>query len=242
MPGITLERLRCLSPRNFDDVVLSPEEVLGWFPPCRASWLYDGEPDPAKPHAELTSGKCSDGYFDCPRVLQHPNLAEILGIQLAKKLAEALKLAGLKVGRVVGSPYAAVTISHEVAKALRTPHGFCTKDPRDPTGKRFLWDRLMLPKGTHILQVEELITTRKTTMEIRRAVREGNSGEVIFLPLVGALVHRPPRLPLQYTEFQVVALIEKEVHAWEPEDCPFCAVGSKPLPPKTHWEELTGQG
>lgn len=235
-----LVRLTVLNPRNLEDEVLSEAEILDWFAACDAGWMYQYPADSARAHAKLTSGKCSDGFFDCQRVLQHPNLAEILGLQLAKKLLKAIEE---KVEYIIGSPYAAIVFSHEVAKGLLyTSHGFCEKDPADPTGEKFIWRRIMLPKGTYILQVEELITTSKTTLKVRRAVREGNSEEVVFLPIVGALVHRPPQLPVQYEEgIQVVALVEKKVQAWEPQDCPLCQAGSKPVRPKTHWAELTGQ-
>lgn len=39
------------------------EKVLGWFEKFDAVWMHNG--DLRKPHAELTSGKCSNGFFDC---------------------------------------------------------------------------------------------------------------------------------------------------------------------------------
>ena len=40
---------------------------------------------------------------------------------------------------------------------------------------------------------------------------------------------------------QVVALVEKEIRVYKPEECPYCAVGSPRYRPKTHWAELTGR-
>lgn len=229
------EELRKLDPRNFDEGILSMGKILGWFEACDAVWLHDGNPE--KPHAELTSGKCSNGFFDCLRVLENPNLCEILALQLAWKLRG--------IGRadwVIGSPYAAITFSHEVAKIFEAIHGFCEKDPTDPKGKRMLWRRRTIPAGSTVLQIEELITTAGTMIEVRRAVEEGNSEPVNFLPVVGALVHRPPELPVDYGDRKVTALIEKEVWAVDPSECSLCKAGSKRYRPKTHWKELTGKG
>jgi len=77
--------------------------------------------------------------------------------------------------------------------------------------------------------------------EVRRAVEEGNGEPVHFLPIVGALVHRPPRLPADYGDRKVIAVIEKEIWAVDPKDCPLCKAGSPRYRPKTHWAELTGK-
>jgi len=106
-----------------------------------------------------------------------------------------------------------------------------------------VWRRMIIPSGAHVFQIEELITTSGTFQEVYRAVHEGNSVKPNFWGPVGALVHRPPKLPTVYqSEFggrQVVALIEKEVRVYKPEECPYCAVGSSRYRPKTHWAELT---
>lgn len=231
-----MEEILELNPRDFEGKILTEEEILHWFDLCDAFWMHDG--DPAKPHAELTSGLCSNGYFNCPEVLKYPNLCEILAWQLTRKLREH----GIyEVDWVIGSPYAAITFSYEVAKALGAVHGFAEKDPQDPTGKRMVWQRMNIPEGSTVLQIEELITTGHTFLEARRAIEEGNEGKVNFLPIVGALFHRPPKLPADYGEIKVVALIEKEIWAVDPKDCPLCKAGSSRHRPKTHWKELTGK-
>lgn len=201
-----------------------------------AAWLYDG--DPSKPHAELTSGLHSNGFFDCLRAFSRPGLCAFL----ADFLAQELKAQDLgRVDWVVGSAYAAITFSYEVAKSLGAVHGFVEKDPADPKGKRMVWQRMTIPEGSRVLQAEELITTAGTFLEVRRAIQEGNAEPVDFLPVVGALVHRPPKLPVDYGLFKVFALLEIEIQAFKPEECPWCKSGSKALRPKTHWKELTGK-
>lgn len=225
-----------IPPDSYLNVDLPLEGIMRWFEQCDAAWVHDG--DPKKPHAELTSGKCSNAFFDCLRVLRHPNLCQILANQLFRKLqAFGIKEADW----VVGSAYAAITFSYEVAKLFGATHGFVEKDPKDPDGKRMLWSRMTIPAGARVLQVEELITTIGTTREVRRAVLEGNAEKPVnFLPVVGVLVHRPPKLPAAYGDFQVIAVIEKEVWAVDP-PCDLCKAGSARYRPKTHWKELTGK-
>lgn len=220
-----------IDPKKY--LMVSEEEILHWFDLCDAAWVHDG--DPKKPHAELTSGKCSNGFFDCLRVLRYPNLTEILARQLVTLLANRID----KPDWVIGSAYAAITFSYEVAKAFGAMHWFVEKDPAD--AKKMTWARMQLPFSAKVMQIEELITTSGTMMEVRRAVEEGNTEPVKFLPVVGALVHRPPKLPADYGDREVVALVEKEIWAVDPSECSLCQAGSIRYRPKTHWAELTGK-
>lgn len=239
------EEILNLDPISFKSSVFTPQDVLHIFDALDAGWIYDN--DPQKPHAELTSGMHSNGFFDCLRILRYPNLCEILARQLVKKLdASSIAQNIGQIDWVIGSPYAAITFSYEVARALNAIHGFVEKDtapplPTDPQAKRMLWARMTIPAGARVLDVEELITTSGTLKEVRRAVEAGNKEPVNFLPVVGALVHRPPKLSVNYEGISVVALVEKEVQAFKPEECPWCKAGSKALRPKTHWAELTGK-
>jgi len=231
-----------IKPESIGENPLTEDEILALFRARDAVWLHGG--DPKKPHAELTSGKCSNGYFNCSKILCFPSFAEILAWHLVYKLREQ----GIKPGTidwVIGSPYAAITFSYKVAELLGAVHGFPEKDPTvvptDPKGKRMLWKRWQIPKGAKVLRIEELITTLGTTMSVRQAVKRGNSEPVEFSSVVGTLVHRPPKLPISYAELRIVALVEKEVWAVEPSKCPLCKAGSKRLKPKSNWAELTGK-
>ena len=237
MKGIKIEEI---DPRDYDEIMVSEVQILLWFQECDAVWIHDG--NLKSPHAELTSGLCSNAFFDVMRVLCYPNMNEIFAIQLTRKLREN----GVeKVDWVVGSDHAAATFSYEVAKAFGARHDFVEKDPKDPKGKRMLWKRLTIPEGSIVLNAEELITTSSTFRKVRRAVEEGNSESINFLSTIGAVIHRPPELPVDYeidgTEIKVVSLVEKEVWAVDPSECPLCKAGSPRYRPKTHWKELTSK-
>jgi len=241
MKKIDLSRF---SPRDFEDKILTLEEILVWFENEDAYWAYEGEPSRKKPHAELTSGLCSDGFFDCLLVLRYPNIAEILGRQLAERFIRNGWFGWNYIDWVISSSYAAITFGHEVAKALGAIFMMTEKDEKDP--KKMVWRRMTIPETARVLQVEELITTSGTFQEVYRAVKEGNQVKTFFWGgPVGALVHRPAKLPAVYqSEFggrQVVALIEKEIRAYKPEECPYCKAGSPRYRPKSHWLELTGK-
>ena len=242
MKNLTLEELLKLDPEEFDGKVLTQEEVLHWFKLLDAAWIHDG--DPTKPHAELISGMCSDAFFECQKALERPKINKTL----ARQLAPLIMKSGIKktdVDWVIGSPYADITFSYEIADIFDAVHGFPEKDPTDPKGKRLVWRRRTIPAGSNVLQVEELTTTSKTFKKVRRAVIEGNSEPVNFLSTIGVLIHRPPELPIEYeidgTKIKIVALVEKRVWAADPSQCLLCKAGSKRYRPKENWEKLTGK-
>ena len=224
--------LLMIKPEGFSNMILESDWIYSCFKAAGAGWVHSG--NPKDPHAELVSGNCSTVYFDVPRVLKYPNLAEIFGRQLGKKLRGQ----GIRSDWVVSSAYAAITFGHEVAKEIGATFQNVEKDPSDPAHKKMIWRRMSIPEGVTVLQIEELITTKSTTDEVRRAVEEGNEFKVNFLDVVGALIHRPPKLPVNY---HIVSLLEMEAPAWKPDSCPLCAAGSQRFWPKTHWKELTGK-
>lgn len=218
---------------------MNDKEILSIYQERNAVWFFDYNGDPKAPHAELTSGKCSDGYVNSAPVLEDPRNTQLL----ARKLITILQKrnAVLPVDWIVGSAYAAITFSHEIARQLNAKHGFVEKDPVNP--KKMIWKRFTIPAGATVLQCEELITTLGTTLEVRRAVEEGNPHPIRFLPDVATAIYRPEKLDVSTGNIDVISLVAQEVKTWKPgpENCPLCAQGSKPLRPKQHWSKLTGK-
>lgn len=228
-------------PQWWENRVLSSEEAFGWFAGYECGWSYDGDPDPKKAHAELTAGECSNGYYDLRALFgKNPRICAIFADQLVRILGDA----GL-IGQfnwVVSSSYSAITLSYEVAKILGVSHGFTEteKDPGNPKKKKQVW-KGNIPAGSKILQVEELITTLITTVQVREAVLGSNPNQVEFLPYVATIVHRPAELLIDYgDQWSIIAFLEKAVWVGEPDECPYCKVGSKRYKPRENWAELTG--
>lgn len=229
-----------LSPDAFVGRSVESEQILEWFDLCDAYWEHNG--DPAMPHAELTTGMCSNGFFDCPRVLEYGNVCEIFARQLYQRLIRDEDVG--RVDRVIGSAYSAITFSYELSKQFGARHGYVQKDQADPTGKRMVWKGSPIAPDERVLQAEELITTRKTALNVRQAVICAHNGvSPVFLPVVATIVHRPPELPVDYGEFRVVALVEKAIWAVAP-PCSLCKQGSNRLRPRGeagNWDKLKGR-
>jgi len=234
---MNLNDLLRLRPENFKNKDIPIEEILNWFTLCDAYWLHSGKP--SDPHAELTSGMCSNGFFDCLRVLKYINLSDILANQLARKIRTVI--GDQRVDWVIGSPMAGITFSHDVARAIGAPISMFTEKDPDQKGK-MSYKRIAIPEGNTVLQIEELTTTSKTLNAVKEAVDSGNPNPINWIPYVGIFVHRSPKLPVDsYGDRKVIALIEKVIWAVDPKDCPLCKAGSIRYRPKSHWRELTSK-
>ncbi|MFH0859191.1 MAG: hypothetical protein V1868_01060 [Patescibacteria group bacterium] len=210
----------------------SPEELMQT---PDALWIYAGKN--GEPHAVLTSGKHSDGYINTNAVLKFTNLCEILAGQLIAALGQR-GIIMKQIDAVVSSSFAAITFGQEVARQLKTLFVFTEK-----VGGEQKWGgRFELPAGAKILQVEELITTTHTTRKVKKAVLDSNP-QVEFLGINGktvvvTIVYRPEDLSKEDPEFEVIALIPKEIHIWDPDKCPLCKKDSPALKPKPNWQRF----
>lgn len=231
-----------INPREYDDKFLSAAEMLPWFESEKACWNYEGPPSFKKPHAQLTSNLCSNGFWDCWRILRYPNMTEILGRQEAKKLRLRLEVEDIdKVDWVVSPPQIGITFGHEVAKVLGATFGIVEIILGEANEKKMVWRRDVIPSGANVLLVDEVLTTGGTIDKICQALETGNPKKINLLPFIGALLYRPPELPADCGGRKVVALFERAIQNFSQSECPYCEVGSQRLQPKFHWQELTGQ-
>lgn len=206
-----------------------PEEILDV---AEAFWVY--QEFLGGPHALLTSGFHSDGYYNLNSVLQFSNLSKALAKNLVRKLPVSLRE---RVDVVASSSFAAITFGKDVSNELKSMFVFTEKQ-----GEEQVWTgRFELPADAQVLQVEELITTLGTTKKVQESILRVNPN-VKFLEIEGrtavlTVVHRPSKL-VEYPDYKVIPLIEVEIHNWEPVECPLCKDGSVAKRPKPNWQEF----
>lgn len=226
---MNLEQLRKLRASQFSGP-LSDEEFDHIFRTCDALWLHSG--NPKDPHAELTSGKCSDGFVDTLRVLRYTNLCELMAGQIVGKLWD---LYPENMGWIIGSDHASAVFSYEVARRFGVQYDFTEKGEN----KSQIWKRFAIQPDEVVLQIEELITTTKTLVEVRKGIRAGNPHTVQFAPFVFTLVHRSDQFEFEGSPIHFVR--HYDINSWDQKDCPLCAAGSERIKPKANWAKLTNQ-
>lgn len=122
-------------------------------------------------HFLLSSGRHSEYYLQCARVLMDTTRAGRLAVALAAKLPRDLK----QVIDVVVSPaMGGVIIGHEMGRALGKPAIFVER----PTGTFELRRGFSIDPGAKVLMVEDVVTTGLSSREAMEAVRAAG-GDVI---------------------------------------------------------------
>lgn len=207
---------------------------------CEAYWSYSGQP--GEPHALLANNiNHSDAYFNVSALLGYANIRK----ELAKRLASKLTEIGItKIDIVLSSSFGGMPVGQALADEIGAAFVFTEK----VDGEQKWTGRFEIPVGAIVLPVEELITSLKTTIDVKKAVMNvigPNSSEFVKYqekPLVLTIVHRPGELPIEYTDFSVIGLLEQVVHNWEPGECLICndsaGAESKAMKPKPNWEEF----
>ncbi|MEZ4387368.1 MAG: orotate phosphoribosyltransferase [Candidatus Krumholzibacteriia bacterium] len=166
-------------------------------------------------HFQLSSGRHSDTYFQCARILMYPDLARELGA------AVAARFPGEAHDVVVSPALGGVIIGHEVARALG--RRFVFTERKD--GAMQLRRGFELEKGERVLIIEDVVTRGTSLLEVI-AVVEATGAVVAGL---GSVIDRTSPdvelpLPLQ-------ALARVDVTTWDPAECPLCSAGQPLVKP-----------
>ncbi len=216
-------------------------DTKGWIAEYQrkgALWIHDG--NPKRPHALLTSGKHSSGFFNSGIVMEDTTLLD----QASSDLVEILREKGLildGVNRVVGPAMGAITLAHDIARHIARLNdgnkpclsGFTEKF--EAAGKMMVFKRTNLNPSELILIVEDVLTTGGSIELTATAVAASCCYTV---PFVAVLVNRSGLREVNGKK--VVALIDQPMPIWEPDDCPLCKEGSEAIRPKgrENWARL----
>lgn len=213
---------------------MSREELETIFMACDAFWHHPGNKNPGAPHAELTSGKHSNFYINCPRVLEDSNLCQIMARQLFHLLLDHYHG---PIHWVVGSDSSALGLSKDLANLTRAKWRPLQKKDDDSQA----WEKGVIQPGEKVLHIEELLTTSGTTQAVRKGIRENNPYPVDFVPFIPVLVHRPDKgVPEEVDGSRLIYLLHYDTYAVDPkeQECELCKNGSPALPAKENWDEL----
>jgi len=113
-------------------------------------------------HFLLASGKHSDKYFQCARVLASPARASLLGAGIGGKWADE------SIDAVFGPAIGGIVIAHEVARYLGTPAYYTEREE----GKMRLRRGFTVDPGARALVVEDVVTTGGSAQEVVDLLKE----------------------------------------------------------------------
>ena len=209
---------------------------IGQYQEKSALWIHDG--NPKRPHALLTSGKHSDGFFNSRLVIPD----EALLCEAASDLLELFAQEGgdvFKVQGVVGPQTGATKLAELISKQLPNADCFFASPAKSETesGKSMVFSdgELALLPGKEILLCEDVLTTGGS-VDLTTAAIFFACG--FTLPFVLVLVNRSGLK--EVNDRKVVALIDRAMPMWMADECPLCKQGSEAIRPKgaENWARL----
>lgn len=155
-------------------------------------------------HFLLSSGKHSDGYVQCAKLLMYPDKAE----KAVKLIVDQLKDIDFDI--VVGPAMGGIIVSYELARQTGKPGIFIEREDGIMKFRR----GFAIEKGQKVLIAEDVVTTGKSSYEAIKVVEE-HGGEVVG---IGCIVDRS-KGNIKYPVYSGVKL---NINTYEKEDCSLC--------------------
>lgn len=160
-------------------------------------------------HFVLTSGRHSDTYVQCARILEDPTLTTRLAQAAVAGLPD-----GLGIDLVAAPAVGGLIIGFAVAQALGVKFIFTERE----SGRMVFRRSFRVHPGARVLVVEDVVTTGGSVAEVIGLVEEAGgeiAGVVSLIDRGGDKAFEAPMWPL----------LRLEVESWDPASCALCASG-----------------
>jgi orotate phosphoribosyltransferase len=160
-------------------------------------------------HFVLTSGRHSDTYVQCARVLEDPALTTRLAHAAVDRLPD-----GVGIDLVAAPAVGGLIIGFAVAQALGVKFIFSEREAGGMVFRR----SFEVPPGARVLVVEDVVTTGGSVAEVIDLVTAAGgtvAGVVSLIDRGGTKAFEAPYWPL----------LRLEVESWDAASCSLCAAG-----------------
>jgi orotate phosphoribosyltransferase len=157
-------------------------------------------------HFLLTSGRHSDVYFQCAKVLQYPKYVELLCSLIAEHFRQT------EIDTVIAPAMGGLVVGQEVARQLNKRFIFAEREDKKLTLRR----GFTIDKDEKLLICEDVVTTGGSVFEVIDIVKS-NDAKVAG---VGFIVDRSNgKVNFDFPQFSTFKM---EVISYLPDDCPMC--------------------
>lgn len=159
-----------------------------------------------KGHFLLTSGRHSDTYFQCAKVLQYPEYTEIVCSIIAEEFRD------ISFDTVISPAMGGIIVGQEVARQLNKRSIFAEREDKKLTLRR----GFALDKGEKVLVCEDVVTTGGSVFEVINIVKESEA-----VPIGAGFIVDRSNGKVQFGIPQISA-IKMDVISFIPDECPLC--------------------
>ncbi|RDY23237.1 orotate phosphoribosyltransferase [Romboutsia maritimum] len=173
-------------------------------------------------HFLLSSGKHSNKYVQCAKVLRFPQYAK----DVLSTVVEQIK--DLDIDLVVGPAMGGVIVSYELGRQLEKEAVFTERKD----GIMQLRRGFEVKEGAKIIIAEDVVTTGKSTIETKKAL-ELLGGKVIGVACIADRTNHDIGMP-------IYSAIKLDIQVHDAENCPICNEGKIELvkPGSREFKEL----
>lgn len=162
-------------------------------------------------HFVLTSGRHSDTYIQCARVLESPEIT----FKLAKEAVDRLPAEVRESIDLVASPaVGGMLFGFAVAYALNVNFIFSERQE----GKMVFRRSFEVPKGATVLVAEDVVTTGGSVKEVVDLVEAAGGDVCAVVSLIDRKTDKKFASPFY-------PLLELPTDSWEPDTCKLCKEG-----------------
>lgn len=164
-------------------------------------------------HFLLSSGRHSNRYVQCAKLLQYPDKA-------AKVLSIAHdKVKDLDFDIVLGPAMGGVVVAYELGRQLGKPAIFTERVDGQMTLRR----GFEIKPGQKVLITEDVVTTGKSSLETAEVIKSFG-GEVVG---IASIVDRKT----SQIDLPIYSCIELEIESFDVKECPLCKQGIEYIKP-----------
>lgn len=163
-------------------------------------------------HFLLSSGKHSQRYIQCAKLLQYPKLAEKTIETVAQKI-------NVEYDTIIGPAMGGIIPSYILGMKLNKKTIFSERLNNKMTLRR----GFEIEKDEKILIMEDVITTGKSSLEVKDLVESLGAKVVGF----SCIANRG----LADLDLPIFEAIKLQFQTYLPDNCPLCRSGDKPIKP-----------
>jgi len=174
-------------------------------------------------HFLLSSGRHSDKYFQCAKLLQYPDKARAALEQSAEKISADIKSGKIKIDIVAGPAMGGIIAAYEMARQLNLPAIFTE---RADDGKMTLRRGFEIQQGQNVLIMEDVVTTGKSYLECAAALEQNGAAITALACIVdrrAADASEPP--------YPFYCAVKLQAANWDAAECELCKQGIPAIKP-----------
>ena len=165
-------------------------------------------------HFLLSSGRHSDKYCQCAKLLQYPDKAE----KVLKVVRDQVK--GIDCDLVVGPAMGGVIVAYELGRQLKKPAIFTERENGEMTLRR----GFEIKSGQKVIITEDVVTTGKSFKEAAKVI-EDRGGIVV------AVICIVDRTTEKVTDYPMYSAVKLDVKSYDANECPLCKEGTSYIKP-----------